>query len=158
MKNFYVVLCFLLLVCSFNAHEVNAHGVKWEMSQNKAYGFMFGYADDTFMKNATVQVFGPNDAEKLYQEGKTDEKGHYAFIPAVAGEWILKANDGAGHLVTAKLVLKEEDMSKGAQSTQAAGVNLENATANAVKPFKMGLVVSILLNLAFLFLYFKKKK
>ncbi len=157
MKSFLTVLAIVFTLTFFNANVANAHGVKWEVSQIQAQGFIFSYADGSTIKKADVKVFGPNDPQKLYQEGKTDKNGNFAFIPNSSGAWILTANDGSGHLVTAKLSLKDEDLAK-VQSETSSEINMANQVESAVKPYKMGVIVSILLNIALLALYFKRKK
>ena len=139
---------------------LSAHGVVWEISAKKPYGLEFTYDDETPMGFAEVKVFGPNDSAKLSQTGRTDKNGYFAFIPDADGQWLVAADDGAGHLAKAELSVSSQPAESGgaAVDAAAASVNTEREIAKATKPIKIGLVVSVFLNLALLAMVAKRKK
>lgn len=137
-----------------------AHGVVWQLSGKKVYGFEFSYDDESPMGFAEIKVFGPDDSTKLSQTGRTDKNGYFAFIPDAEGQWLVAADDGAGHLAKAELAVALTAEGGGASAAESAGpsVNMEREIGKATKPLKMGLVVSIFLNLALVAMVNKRKK
>lgn len=57
----------------------------------------FFYSDGEPMCYAEVLVFGPQDQEVEYQNGRTDRQGRFAFYPEIPGAWRIETNDGMGH-------------------------------------------------------------
>ena len=141
---------------------LSAHGVVWEISAKKSYGLEFTYDDESPMAYVEIKVFGPNDPAKLSQTGRTNKNGYFAFIPDADGQWLVNADDGAGHLAKAELTVSLQAASaNGSAATvdaAVASVNTEREIARATKPLKMGLVISIFLNIAFLAMIAKCKK
>ena len=137
---------------------LSAHGVVWDISAKKSYGLEFTYDDESPMAYAEIKVFGPNDPAKLSQTGRTDKNGYFAFIPDAEGQWLVNADDGAGHLAKADLTVSSSAASAGEADGQAAAVNIDRAIDKATKPLKIGLVVSVFLNLAFISMVLKRKK
>ena len=126
-----------------------AHGVVWEMSSKKTYGLEFAYDDGTPMSYVEIKVFGPDDQGKLTQTGRTDERGTFAFIPAAGGQWLVTADDGAGHLAKADLVVDLTASDESGNERQAhAAVNLDREIDKATKPLKIALVISVFIALA----------
>lgn len=149
----------VLVLCFAGAGTLMAHGVIWDYSAKPSYGIKFSYDDDTPMKYSEVKVYGPDDPEKLSQTGRTDIYGHFAFVPAEDGLWVLTSDDNNGHLARAELTIKTEVPAEGAEAAPAQqNVNLDKVIGQATKPLKIGLVVSIFLNLALAFKVFGKKK
>ena len=152
-----------LLVWGTSA-DLWAHGVDWILSSKKTFGVEFTYDDETPMAYAEIKIFGPNDPAKLSQTGRTDKNGFFAFIPDAEGQWLMTADDGAGHLAKAELSVSFETASQGgspadaSNNAAAASVNLEREISKATKPMKIGLVISIFLNLAFISMIVKRKK
>lgn len=140
---------------------VSAHGVAWELSAKKSYGLEFSYDDGSPMSYAEIKVFGPDDPEKLSQTGRTDKNGYFAFIPDAEGQWLVAAEDGAGHLAKAELAVNlqpAEENGGGTVDAATASVNTQREIARANKPFKIALVISILLNLALVAMVARKKR
>lgn len=139
----------------------SAHGVVWEFSSKKSYGIEFTYDDESPMAFVEVKVYGPNDPTKLSQTGRADKNGYFAFIPDVDGQWLVAADDGAGHLARAELSISSqtEAQKEGEGKIEAASpVNAEREIARATKPLKIGLVISIFLNIAFLTMILNRRK
>lgn len=139
---------------------LSAHGTAWEMSSKKSYGLEFSYDDETPMAYVEVKVYGPDDPAKLSQTGRTDKNGYFAFIPYADGLWLVTAADGSGHLAKAELPVVSapvQDSEKDEADAAVAAVNIKNEIAKAVKPWKVALVISVFLNLAFLSMLFKSR-
>ncbi len=66
----------------------------------------FYYTDNTPMKYAEVNVFGPDNEAVAFQSGRTDTNGYFAFVPDRSGKWTVKVNDGRGHSVKAVVASK----------------------------------------------------
>ena len=161
LKTLVVAFILSLLLCIPSAN-LWAHGVDWILSSKKTYGVEFTYDDESPMAYAEVKIFGPNDSTKLSQTGRTDKNGYFAFIPDADGQWLMAADDGAGHLAKAELSVSLAAASGGAADISGApavsSVNLDREIAKATKPMKIGLVISIFLNLALISMIVKRKK
>jgi len=96
---------YIIMLSSINS--VLAHGVEYEIKENKAAIIKVGYDDGEPMSYAEVKIFSPYDAEIEYQNGRTDSNGCFAFIPDNPGEWKIVVNDGMGHGVVAKVPITE---------------------------------------------------
>ncbi|MDL2259548.1 DUF4198 domain-containing protein [Deltaproteobacteria bacterium OttesenSCG-928-K17] len=119
------------------------------MSSKKTYGLEFSYDDGTPMSYVEIKVFGPDDQSKLHQTGRTDERGTFAFIPAAGGQWLVTADDGAGHLAKADLTVDPTSSGTAGDERQAnAAVNLDREIDKATKPFKIALVISVFIAVA----------
>lgn len=136
-----------------------AHGVSWDLSEKKAYGFEFNFDDGSPMAFSEVKVYRPGEDESLSQTGRTDKNGYFAFIPDADGKWLVKADDGTGHLVQAEVTVATQAAGDGgaAQAPAAVG-NPDKLISQATKPFKIALVVSVFLNLAVIASLVRRKK
>jgi len=109
MKKSIVVFELLLSLVLFPimASTTWAHGVVYEVKEDKAVILKVGYDDGEPMSYAEVEIFSPRDEKIEYQNGRTDEEGCFAFLPNAVGEWKVKVNDGMGHGVVTKIPVKE---------------------------------------------------
>jgi hypothetical protein len=147
---------------------VLAHGVIADQSPKKAYGFQFSYDDGTDMQFAEVKVYGPNDFEKVSQVGRTNNMGTYAFIPPEDGKWLLKADDGQGHLAQVELEVTSKPQVPEASANSSTSppiaevapptVNVDRIVASATKPYKMAVVILALIALGFGWKVFNSSK
>lgn len=131
-----------------------AHGVEWDMSMDKSYAVKFNFADGTPMGNASIFLYGPETSDIPKSRGYTDFNGYYAFLPDAEGIWTIKASDEAGHLTVATVDVKNQENIV----SEIPAVTIERAINNATKPIKIGLIVSLFINIAFIAMYFKRKK
>jgi nickel transport protein len=154
-----------------SAQMLMAHGVEWEFSQKQAYGLLFTFDDDIPMGFAEVKVYGPDDPEKLSQEGRTNVNGHFAFIPPADGHWVVTCDDGTGHLAKAEFDVTTEAPAPPEGALEAANsaaappssvappaVNIEKEISKATKPYKVAVVLVAFIALALAFKAFKGKK
>jgi nickel transport protein len=123
----------------------SAHGVVWDYSAKKTVGLEFAYDDNTPMRYAEINVFGPDDETKLSQIGRTDKNGYFAFIPDADGKWVVTSNDGEGHLAKADLTVASAASGEAAEAAPPA-VNAERIAQAASKPYKIVMIVSLFLN------------
>lgn len=137
--------------------DLLAHGVSWNLSAQKAYGFEFSFDDGTPMAFAEVKVFRPGQNEAPSQIGRADKNGWFAFIPDADGLWTIKADDGTGHLAQAQLNVAGPDGTEAA-GTEAPPQDTGRAVTEATKPFKIALVISIFLNVAAVAVLCRRKK
>jgi nickel transport protein len=56
---------------------------------------------------AQVKVYSPEGGEVEYQNGRTDRKGCFAFVPDRPGEWRIAIDAGMGHRITTAFVVNE---------------------------------------------------
>jgi nickel transport protein len=158
----FALSAFLFLV--FASETLFAHGVLWEESKKKAYGIEFAYDDGTVMGFAEAKVYGPNDTSNLYQTGRTNELGYFAFIPSEDGKWLVTADDANGHLCKAELDIKSAapggagDGAAVAAAAQISQASVDRAISNAVKPYKMVTVILVLIALGLAWKIFLSKK
>jgi hypothetical protein len=157
---FFSLLSVLLpLAFLLSTSVVLAHGVIADQSPQKSYGFQFSYDDGTDMQFAEVKVYGPNDSEKVSQVGRTNVMGTYAFIPPEDGKWLLKADDGQGHLAQVELDLTSKPQVPEASTNPSTSppiaevaspppvVNVDRIVSSATKPYKMAVVILALIAL-----------
>ena len=102
----HIFLAFYIITL-FSINSVLAHGVEYEIKENKASIIKVGYDDGEPMSYAEVKIFSPYNAEIEYQNGRTDSNGCFAFIPDEPGEWKIVVNDGMGHGVATKVPITE---------------------------------------------------
>ena len=128
-----------LLMLTLWASEAFAHGVGFRRSALPAVALEFMYSTGEMMSYREARVFSPNDDKFAVQTGRTDEKGRFAFIPDVPGEWKVIVRDEEGHQCTAVIPI-------------AADVQ-EQPQTEASQPeilIRALLGVSVIMNIAFL--------
>lgn len=55
------------------------------------------FSDGTLASFAEVLVYAPGDRDVEFQNGRTDARGRFAFLPDRPGTWLVKVNAGMGH-------------------------------------------------------------
>lgn len=138
---------FLLVVAPF-AH---GHGVIYGIFEGHAVAVYFGYAGGEPMSYAKAKVFGPNSSSDLeFQNGRTDARGIFAFVPDQPGSWRVEAWDTLGHKGSIELTIKQEDAT-------LTAVGFEDSVNNPAL-IKIVLALSLIVNLAFAFYLIKRPK
>lgn len=88
-----------------------AHGTHHViMNDARAVVVEFLYTGPSPMLYSAVEVFAPDQDQRPYQTGRTDENGRFAFVPARSGTWRLKVDDGDGHRHQMSLEVAEEQV------------------------------------------------
>ncbi|MEN3039299.1 MAG: hypothetical protein ABDI07_09150 [Candidatus Kryptonium sp.] len=85
-------LMFLLL----NTKEVLAHGVNYQVREEKAVCISFYFTPKEPMSFADIEVFSPR-GNATFQKGKSDKNGLFCFLPDEAGSWKIIAKGMAEH-------------------------------------------------------------
>lgn len=89
------------------------------------------------MSYAEVFVFSPEakEGDAEFQNGRTDAKGNFAFVPSIPGTWRITASD-MGHKAEMQVNVTEE----GIMQAQAP-------TGLSSQPLRIALGISLILNL-----------
>ena len=89
----------------------------------------FAYSSGETPAYAAIEVYGPDDARVEFQNGRTDRRGRFAFVPDKPGLWRAVVADNMGHRVETPVavVLSETGMARGAadDSRQTAPMALK---------------------------------
>ena len=145
MKRVLIALA-LVLLCT-GADKIFAHGVGYRESALKSIALEFIYSTGDTMSYCETRVFSPNDSKFAVQTGRTDEKGRFAFIPDVSGDWRVVVQDGEGHRCEA--VIKIDDVKAD------SAVEIPAGNQSHVIPALLG--VSIIFNIALLVINRRKQ-
>lgn len=81
--------------------------------------FSFYYASGEPMAYCSVAVFSPGNADLEFQNGRTDQRGGFAFLPHQTGAWKVHVKDGRGHAVQAEVLVA--DVPQGATTMEGSG-------------------------------------
>ena len=126
-----------LLVLALWAGEAFAHGVGFRRSALPAVALEFMYSTGEMMSYREARVFSPNDDKFAVQTGRTDEKGRFAFVPDVPGEWRVIVRDEEGHQCEARVEVSDE------------GLGVRESGSQPEMLVRALLGVSIIMNIAF---------
>ena len=126
-----------LLVLALWAGEASAHGVGFRRSALPAVALEFMYSTGEMMSYREARVFSPSDDKFAVQTGRTDEKGRFAFVPDVPGEWRVIVRDEEGHQCEAVLEVSGE------------GLGVRESDSQPEMLVRALLGVSIIMNIAF---------
>lgn len=98
---------FLLLLLL--ASQLFAHGVGFDLKSSESVQLVqFKYADGKPLTYCEILVYGPEDDEIEFQNGRTDRNGYFAFLPDKEGVWLVEIKDTQGHNATAQIVISED--------------------------------------------------
>ncbi len=116
-----------------------AHGVTWTVLDERPVAVRFGYAGGEPMSYVEVLVFGPQSPPDLeFQNGRTDARGVFAFLPDGPGAWIVQAKDESGHRGQVEVAV---------DTAGAAAPGADATPARGASPARVGLGLSLLANL-----------
>lgn len=107
-----------LLMLALWASKAFAHGVGFRRSALPAVALEFMYSTGEMMSYREARVFSPNDDKFAVQTGRTDEKGRFAFIPDLPGDWRVIVRDEEGHQCEAVVNISDEGSAVKEDSTQ----------------------------------------
>lgn len=140
------------LAALFAASPAYGHGVNFGIFHEQAMAVRFSYADGEPMSYVEVMVFGPQSSSDLeFQNGRTDARGAFAFVPDRAGTWRVEAWDGLGHKGIINVPVAK-DHSAPPPATQ------DPRPENGPTPLKVLLGLSIIANLALALVVIRRKK
>jgi nickel transport protein len=97
----FIIICVAVLV--------QAHGLNIHLSENPPVVIVEAdYGDHHHgVSQGDVFIYAPGEMETVFQSGKTDPYGNFAFIPDKAGEWRVVVDDGTGHKNEAVIMLED---------------------------------------------------
>lgn len=148
MSKVIFIIVFSLILFAFITNTVYAHGVVYEVKEDKTVIIKVEYDDGEPMSYADVKIFSPTEKEIEHQNGRTDRNGCFAFLPDVAGEWKITVNDGMGHGVVEKIEVKEAMVIEPIHTIHRSWTRFQ----------KLILGISIVWGLAGVICYFKVRK
>lgn len=98
-----------------------AHGVgSREIDPGAAKAMVFLYADGEPMAFAQVLVTTPGTDGTVYQSGRADGRGQFAFVPSGPGIWAVAASDGQGHRAVRQVTVDDAAAPAPMQTAPAA--------------------------------------
>lgn len=136
------------LTCLPSAAEAHALRAVHEL-QGEAVLVRFAYSDDRGAEFAAVRVIGADGKE--FQNGRTDARGRFAFIPDAPGVWRITVADGMGHKVEHAV-----EVAAAGSQTETAGTDGGNTEQSL--PLRAGLGLSLLANLALAACLLRRRK
>lgn len=83
----------------------HAHGMFHEITRKETVVVTARFDDDEPATYAQVKVYSPEGGEIEYQNGRTDKKGCFAFLPDRPGEWRIAIDGGMGHRLSTAVVV-----------------------------------------------------
>lgn len=135
-----------LFPCTAQAHALRAAHER----QGESVLVRFAYSDGKAPPFAAVRVLGADGRE--FQNGRTDARGRFAFVPDAPGRWRISISDGMGHKIEHPVDIAATDAPAAVPAAPAA------ADAPAALPLRAGLGLSLLANLALLFALLRRRK
>jgi len=146
----WALLAVVLSVQAWVAAAALAHGTTYDVLDSAAtVAARFAYDDGEPMMYAEVLVFRPGNDQIEYQNGRTDQLGHFAFCPDTSGTWRVEVADGMGHKVSSRIRVDADlrgAVAVGGQGRGPSGVGLRVVTG-----------LSLLANLALLALLLRRR-
>ena len=129
-----------------------SHGVTYGIFDAHTITVRFGYAGGEPMSYVDTKVFGPESTPDLeFQNGRTDARGVFAFVPDHVGSWRVEASDNLGHKGSLEVVVEQSNA--GLKSASQA-----ESMQNGLPLVKILLALSAIANLAFVFAFIKRPK
>lgn len=122
-----------------------AHGANGEIYAGDVRAVRLGYSVGEPVAAADVSVYAPGD-DAVYQAGRTDIAGYFAFVPDRPGDWRLEARDGRGHVVEMTVTVGGGAVSPSTTAVESTGHHHDGL------PSWVGwlLALSVLVNVALL--------
>ncbi|MBN1498378.1 MAG: hypothetical protein JXA07_16520 [Spirochaetes bacterium] len=74
-----------------------AHGIVRTIEEGRAMVVTALYDDGEPISYAAVRIFAPGDRKVEFQNGRTDARGRFSFVPHGPGDWLVRLDDGGGH-------------------------------------------------------------
>ncbi|MBL6946237.1 MAG: hypothetical protein ISR47_06350 [Rhodospirillales bacterium] len=99
----FILVVAVVVLAAATGTPAQAHGTGWARENvDGAVGLRFAYTDGARMPFAKVTIIGPDGL--VFQQARADREGRFFFMPTKAGDWLVRADDGTGHAVSAKIV------------------------------------------------------
>jgi nickel transport protein len=136
-------LCLTALITVLCPLFLFAHGVEVsEISDSDAVRTLrFMYSTGEPMAYAKVRVFPPAKLDTEVLQTITTWNGYFSFVPDEDGDWLIKAEDGMGHM--GSMTISVQSLETGAAS---AGVSAGDGLGSAPLVLRLLLGLSLILN------------
>ena len=132
------------------ASLAHGHGVTYGLCDEHAMVVRFDYAGGEPMSYVEAKVFGPESPPDLeFQNGRTDARGVFAFVPDRPGPWRVEAWDNLGHKGSIEVLVEHSSTGLNAGS-QVETIKNDSAV------IKILLALSVIANLAFVIAFIKR--
>jgi nickel transport protein len=83
---------------SLSSMEAVAHGLLTDVRlQAPSVVIKTLFSEAQPAADATVIIFSPSASEVIWQTGRTDQTGSFAFLPDAPGDWVFLVDDKKGH-------------------------------------------------------------
>jgi len=152
MKSVSLFILFCLLpafYCLGSPADALAHGTAHKILQDTpSVALEFNYSDGMPMHYAETLVFSPQDTEVEHQNGRTDKHGRFVFCPDARGAWLVKVNDGMGHLEQAVVEVDAQTLSGPTLNRAAPAPPAADGGAAPSKTLRIFTGLSLILNAA----------
>ncbi len=103
MKGYWLATA-LLFVTGASGGTALAHGAGFTIAEDAPTRVVqFEYTAGQPMTDADIRV--QEEGGRLFQLGKADRHGRFAFSPDQPGTWIVEADDGEGHKLRAEVAV-----------------------------------------------------
>ena len=143
----FLALSLLLIIFVASLSIARAHGTAYRVIQAGTLAAVeFTYSDGEPMAYVEVLAYSPRDQKVEHQYGRADKHGRVAFYPDVSGTWLIKADDGMGHVCKATVEISAKP-SGGKGDLLELGAVAEPA-AQRVTILKTIAGLSVILNIA----------
>lgn len=128
------------------------HGVTYGICDEHAMAVRFIYAGGEPMSYVEAKVFGPESPPDLeFQNGRTDARGVFAFVPDRPGSWQVEAWDNLGHKGSIEVIVE--------QSNTGLKVGSQIETINdSSAVIRILLALSVIANLAIVIAFIKRPR
>ncbi len=104
MVRFIFAFLFLGVILSTNTM---AHSIRMDVEEHPPAVKVHAYFSMTSpLVDAKVEV-SRSGSDAVYQRGRTDEVGYFAFIPDEAGDWVVTVDDERGHIGRTEVSITE---------------------------------------------------
>ena len=132
VRRIFLALTFFGLTLSgltvLGLNKAHAHAVRAEtLANDNTQVVSFVYATGDIPAYVQVEVFGPDNAEVEFQNGRTDALGRFAFTPDKAGLWAVVMSDGMGHKLRHELTVADVAGPANTGETGEGGNNIATA-------------------------------
>lgn len=158
-KNASALITGLILMSSVFCVNAYAHGVGYRQSALRSIPMDFFYSTGDTMACNEFEVWSPADDKFPWQEGRTDQEGHIAFMPDCVGKWKVIVDSGDGHRAVAEIDIGEDFLNNAPADQGKVTVKPSEAAPHGINLLMRCLCgVSILFNISAAVLLYKGKK
>lgn len=97
------ILLFLLFALFLSSSNSNAHGIDYEILDNKVIAIRVTYSSGEPLSFGSFEILGP-DEKIIHQKGRTDKNGIITFLPDKKGVWKITVTDETEHGLHKRLI------------------------------------------------------